>query len=160
MLVLVEEPAGVVRERRAGPLHALLTRLLGAGLDRRLADGARPDSSVLLSLRAARLVSLEHRTSVADELHALLERSLGAPSGPGAWVVDWSGVRRSRWELAELAAVLGDPGLPEPRGVALAEQLLRDGAGPLYYPDETHALARAARHATIELDPHGARSRT
>jgi hypothetical protein len=154
MLLLVEAGQDCVRGVHAGLPARLLARVTAGRLTDRLARGADPDSSVLLGLRARELLGETHRRALAGALLELLERSLGPPPPRSRSRVpaDWVAVRRARWELGELAALLDSRGPVAVRGVALVEQLLGDGAGPLYYRDDPDGLARAARAATIELD--------
>ncbi|MFN8167436.1 MAG: hypothetical protein U0S36_01485 [Candidatus Nanopelagicales bacterium] len=152
MLVLVETAYGDVQPRRAGVLRRLLARLGRGRATRELAQGAAPDSSVTLALAAGELISGPHRHMLATQLLTLRDQSLSVARRGRAPLVAWVGVRRARAELSTLAASLDSGGPVAARGVALAEQLLTDGRGPLYYPDDADCLARAALEATRELD--------
>ena len=64
--------------------------------------------------------------------------------------VDRAAVLEARPALLALADDLEAISHPDPRGVALAVRLLRDGAGPLYRPwspDDLRRAAEGARHA-------------
>jgi hypothetical protein len=152
VLVLVETAYGEVLPRHAGPLRRLVARLRRTRSTHELAAGAAPDSSVALALRAGELISRSHRHMLATQLLCLRDQSLSVARRGRAPLVAWVGVRRAGHELSMLAASLDSGGPVSARGVALAEELLTDGRGPLYYPDDADGLARAARRATRELD--------
>jgi hypothetical protein len=65
--------------------------------------------------------------------------------------VDRAAVLEARPALLALADDLEDIADPDPRGVALAVRLLRDGAGPLYRPWSPEDLRRAAEGARAAL---------
>ena len=65
--------------------------------------------------------------------------------------VDRAAVLEARPALLALADDLEDIPDPNPRGVALAVQLLSDGAGPLYRPWSPEDLREAAEGARAAL---------
>jgi hypothetical protein len=106
---------------------------LAASLDRRLAEGRPPESSLLLAARAQALVSPALRETYAGFWQHLSRRAALLPStrtlrGPfnreaiGACAGPMAEVHR---ELAAKAPVSA-------RGVAMVSRLLADGTGPLY----------------------------
>lgn len=151
MLVLVRTPYGEVEPRRVGLPGRMLARLRRGRATRELAAGAAPDASVDLVLAAGELIGVRHRHALAAQLFALRDESLSKARRRRAPLVAWVAVRRARLELSTLAASLDSGGPVAARGVALAEQLLTDGRGPLYYPRDADGLARAAALATREL---------
>jgi hypothetical protein len=60
-------------------------------------------------------------------------------------------VLAARTELLLLAAALRGASHPDPRGVAGAELLLTDGAGPVFAPCPPGSLRRAVRRVTAAL---------
>jgi CheY-like chemotaxis protein len=116
------------------------------GLDRLLIDGARPDGSAELALRARQLIRAGHRQTLAAEIESYVACvDAGTPS-PQAADVSAEEVRVARRALLELAEQLRR--VPcRPRGVAMARLLLRDPHSPLFEPSDDHALWRAARDA-------------
>lgn len=94
----------------------LSLRLQARRLDRALAAGASPDASEELTLRAHALVRADTRNEVAASLSRLAQGD---------------GQRPLRRDLERVATRLLDPGPVAPRGVALALELLSDGAAPL-----------------------------
>ena len=105
-----------------------------------------------LAWRAAELVADENRVDLArsltDVVHAADERLL-----PAASPIARASVRECRPQLLALAARLFDVSKPvAPRGVLLVEQLLIDGAGPLYGGRDATKLLAAATHILAVLD--------
>ena len=121
-------------------------------LDRRLAEGADPDSDPLLHTRAERLVTPASRAVLA----AGLERAVAAAYDPGAALSSSAPVRRgpvrgARHELMGLAGDLRHMPHPRPRGVAMAELLLTEGSSVLFTAESSAEVARAARDAVDHL---------
>jgi hypothetical protein len=149
MHVLLEDERGLLTLQRLRPWDRIRARCLAARLDRELARGARPEASVGLAARAARLTSMAFRRDLA----ASLQRMLAAAGFPPAQVckphvpIRLARIRQSAAELAELASRLVQPGPVPARGVAMTCQLLTDGGGPLYREacrDDLAALVRQA----------------
>jgi hypothetical protein len=80
------------------------------------------------------------------------------PHGPFSAVVPVSreAVHEARGALLDLAERLRGPRPVAPHGVRVAQQLLADGAGPLYVPADHGDLRAAALLALGALDAHGA----
>jgi hypothetical protein len=130
----------------------LQVRLGGSSLDRLLAKGEDPAESPLLGRRAEQLVSTKSRHELAHRLERIVDQaedpprvlSAAAPLGREAIL----GAR------AQLLALARDLRAVEPvgaAGVALAKELLVDGASPLYAPDGEEALLNAIEQASWGL---------
>jgi hypothetical protein len=146
MHVLLEDGSGQLILRRMTPWHRLLARGRAAGLDRRLADGARPESDPVLAARAMMLTSARYRRALAASLRRLAGAAVSAPTRPRPMTAARSAgaarqpyvplrrdrIARSATELAGLADRLAARQPVPARGVALVCQLLSDGGGPLY----------------------------
>lgn len=121
-----------LRLRRVGLVTRLLSHVRALSLDRALARGDDPDSHVLLSVRAHRLLSRTHRVRLAREL-----RQLACDARRPIHAFEPT-LRLSRQILLEqdllvqIAGLLEGPEAVDARGVATLELLLRDGAGPLF----------------------------
>jgi hypothetical protein len=61
----------------------------------------------------------------------------------------------ARPELERLARRLADPDPVDPRGVALTNALLSDGAGPLYWDRSPESLEARVREAFAALELRG-----
>jgi hypothetical protein len=113
-------------------------------LDALLAAGADPSWDPELELRAAQIGSLRTRRAVAHGL----ERAVLEAHRPARWScavpLDRRAVRAAAAELSALAVDLAVEAAPAAQGVALATQLLRDPASPLYMPGGGEALRRGA----------------
>jgi hypothetical protein len=121
-------------------------------LDRRLAEGAEPDSDPLLHTRAERLVTPASRAALA----AGLERAVAAADDRGAPLSSAVPVRRgpvrgARHELMGLAGELRHMPAPRPRGVAMAERLLTEPSSVLFTASSRAEVARAARDAVDSM---------
>jgi len=141
----LEEAEMDLRER-------LSMRLQARQLDRALAAGASDADSLQLARRAAALVRADTRTELAASL-----RGLTGGNGrtlPGNRV----GARpaqadEARQDLERLSARLLEPGPVEARGVALTQELLSDGTGPLFWAGSRNDLKARLREALDALEP-------
>jgi hypothetical protein len=140
--------------RRPSPAARVLARLRAHGLDGRLAAGADPAASTLLSVRAAALVARATRDDLASDLERILVlakrpelRRLGAVPVQRHQVIDAAGV------LRRLITLLRGPQPVSPRAVALARRLVVDGRTPVYARAPRGAVAKASRDAIANADP-------
>jgi hypothetical protein len=136
------------------PWRRLLARLLGSSLDARLARGHSPDSGLLMAARAQYLVSPVVRTTLAQGWNGLLIRARmpPVPLDPRVPLMR-SNIVAHEPKIREMLTALLAP-LPVPaRGVALAGQLLCDGAGPLYDRRRSAELDAALSSTIAALDP-------
>jgi hypothetical protein len=137
------------------PAIGLRLRVLSrrARLDRMLADGVDPQESHELALRATQLVSGRTRRALADSLDEVVRIADGdrrrRSASPALAIRD---VRASTAALLGLARGLREDREVDVRGVALAQQLLTNGSGPLYVYGQDDELWHAARDATTALD--------
>jgi hypothetical protein len=120
-------------------------------LDRLLIDGAPPDSSPELALRAVRLTRDSHRFRLAAELDAIVSAADRGEHSRTALDLRIEEVRAARAALLDLAARLCN-GPCGARGVAMTRRLLRDPASPVYEPAARDPLAHAAGAALLALD--------
>jgi hypothetical protein len=159
MFVVIEDDLGRLTLRRLRPWHRVLAGCLAARLDRALASGARPETSVCLAERAARLTSGRYRRDLAASLWRIAATA-GKARTPGVYplasgrpiaaLLVRSSAARFGEELGDLAEALVAPGPVAAHGVAMVNQLIADGAGPLYRQggdDELHAVVRRAAKA-------------
>lgn len=82
MHVLIDNELGNLILRRLRPWHRFLADGQAWRLDRELAEGARPEASVSLAARAARLTSMEFRRDLAASLRGILVAA-GEPAPGG-----------------------------------------------------------------------------
>jgi hypothetical protein len=123
-------------------------------LDTAIANGANPDSTAALSLRANRLISRPARRRVSRSIRRLLQLSRRPPhpiheTAP----VCWRQVVRSRPLLEELAVRLASPGPVDARGVAQLRLLLTDGTSPLFGRPRAEELEAVLEAALDALEP-------
>ncbi len=151
MTVLLVEKAGIgIVERRPGLAVRLLARLRAAHLDRALAGGATPESSVGIAVHAERLVRPRNRRQVA----ATLERLLVGPRSPSACPVpaDRRRIDAVGPEIRRLVDLLAGPGPVTAVGVARVRVLLTDGAGLLLGRGSIESLRRELRRTAAALE--------
>jgi hypothetical protein len=165
MHVLLDDERGHLILKRLWPWHQVLARSQAARLDRELAQGASPEASASLAVRAMRLTSAEFRRDLAASLRRILvaagepalpEAAAASPRPPGLARPPRAPLRTARISrsaplLAELASRLLEPGPVPARGVAMVVQLLADGAGPLYREAARDDLAALAERAAAAL---------
>jgi hypothetical protein len=152
VIVLLEQGGGL-RLRRVRPWDLLTARLRAAALDRALATGTSPESSVALAVHAQHLHDRAQRSLLARSLRRV-GASSDAPSAQHVHApVDREAVRRARAELEALAARLTSSEPLDVRGVARVRTLLADGTGPLYREHEPGRLRRELVATLDSLDP-------
>ncbi|HXW79097.1 MAG TPA: hypothetical protein VEJ84_06335 [Acidimicrobiales bacterium] len=155
MIVLIEDPAGT-HTQRVRLLDRLVARFLACRLDKRLAEGASPESTVALALHAAFVTRPSQLLPLARSLERLVSATETTLPNSGTVLsvpINRDALRRAKPDLEALSRRLRSVGLMNVRGVAMARLLLADGAGPLYQScasrdlrDEVHlALAQMER---------------
>jgi hypothetical protein len=137
-------------------IDKVLSRALGASLDRQLAAGREPEDGRLLAARAQDIVTLRRR----EELARYWERVLGAAARPAPALRNAAPLRRgpvlaAEPAITELASLLRAPLPVSARGVAVARLLLTDAGGPLYWSAAPESLHVALRAAITQLFPGG-----
>jgi hypothetical protein len=154
MLVLYDETRDCVLEAHPTWRDRLGVHVSANRLDRALANGASPDSTVALALRAQTLVRPEERATLARGIERILAqtphlRGGRAPSSPSPSF--YRRVQSVADELRDLVRCLRTRGPVSAQGIAQVRVLLTDGAGPLHYGGGDLRLAVQA--AVLALDP-------
>jgi hypothetical protein len=153
LLEISDEHGRRLATRRVRARDRLAARWHHAALDRELAAGASPDGDPARALRAHRLIGARGRR----QLVLAIERVLREASEPSRQrtaeaPICRRNVRDAQRQLERLADRLAT-GPVDARGVALAQALLTDGAGPLYSRVASTSLLALAEQATIALEP-------
>jgi hypothetical protein len=112
----------------------IAARVRSRTLDDRLLAGARPEESGQLAARSARLLESGYRAEVAGALREMLDAAEHAQR-----LFLKAQVRLREWEIIQSRAVIreladeleGDQPV-NPRGVILADRLVRDGGSPMF----------------------------
>jgi hypothetical protein len=150
MLIVLEDGTNAPVACTAGLWQRVAARVRADRLDSELADGACPDASVSLALRAQVLVGTRFRRDMAASAQRILDaaggRRLAVPVCRGR-------VRASSAELSELIGKLLAPGPVSAQGVARARTLLTDARGPIFHPGCQSDLRASVRAAVDALDP-------
>ena len=139
--VLVRDDLGRLTLRRLRPWHRMLARCTAARLDRELAAGTSPETSLSLAARAMQLTSMKFRRDLATSVQRILAVAEGSAAAllwaagavpPPRLQLCRAQISPSAVPLAKLAGYLTAPGPLPVQGVAMVSQLLADGTGPLY----------------------------
>jgi hypothetical protein len=129
-------------------------RLLARSLDEQLAGGRLPESSRLLASRAQQLVSPALRTTLVHSWERLIDAPRSAPVARSPKVpLCRRRLAAAEPEVREMLSVLSSPIPTSVRGLAMANLLLEDGAGPLFNRQCHLDLGAVVRRATEQLDP-------
>jgi hypothetical protein len=152
VIVLLQKGDGL-RLRRVWPWDHLRVRLRAAALDRALAAGTSPESSVALAVHAKHLHDGAQRSVLARSLRRVGVSSEAPMAERVHAPLDREAIRRARGELDALAARLASSEPLDVRGVARVRTLLADGTGPLYRQQEPGRLRRELLATLAWLDP-------
>jgi hypothetical protein len=132
------------------PLARLVARLRACALERALIAGADPAGSPQMAARAAQLTSPRTRAQLAEGL----ERLLDAAQAPQRrwWALSRRGVvLANAAAIGDLSALLRAETPLYARGVAIVNQLMTDGTGPLH-GGRGEELARRLHEARAAMD--------
>ncbi len=151
-MLLLLDTAGCPVVSTARPWDRLLARLCAFRLDCALADGASPEASVGLALRARLLAQPRHQRDLACAVGQVLATARQAPvSGRPRIPVCRDRVRDCEDEFTELIGRLQGGGPLSVRGIAKASLLLADASGPLYHRASADDLRARVRDAADAL---------
>lgn len=155
-IVLLRSPADPYAPslRRCRAYERVLARVRSFELDRALAEGADPDSSALLSLRAGALIGATTRAQLAGTLRRVIRDAGSHHPNRSTVPLAKREILAARDLLEELATALERPGPIDPYGVAQVALLIRSGASPLYAPAFASRLALTLEAALDALDPY------
>jgi hypothetical protein len=119
-----------------------------------LLAGAQPEASRQLKARSAMLVEPGYRSDVASALRAMLDDAEHARR-----IFLKAQVRLRELQIIEARSLIrdladqleADPAV-SPRGVILADRLIRDGNSPMFWPSE-ESIESAVNEARAALQP-------
>ena len=137
-----------------GLLDRTLARVRARKLDEQLLAGTPPEESRLTRARTAELLDPHNRKEVARALREMLDaaehaRRIFMKAQIHLRDLD---VIRSGDEIRDLADVLEGSAPVSPRGVILADRLVRDGESPVFMGSEGSVEAAVAEaRAALEL---------
>jgi hypothetical protein len=134
-------------------LERLLARVRARSLDDRLLAGERPEQNRQLKARSARLLEPGYRAEVASALREMLD---DAEHARRVFLKAQVRLREPeiiavRSQIRDLADQLEAGEAVNPRGVILADRLIRDGDSPLFWPGN-ESVEAAVERARAALD--------
>jgi hypothetical protein len=130
------------------------TALQRAELTRALAEGADPDASHELSLRAAQLTCDRSRRALARSLrHTVAEAHQPAIRRARVVIINRAAVLDAEGAIETAIDRLGSSKPVSAQGMAIGVRILTDAYGPLYNASEPGTLRRAIDVATAALEP-------
>jgi hypothetical protein len=129
----------------------LTLRLQARTLDRALADGASPDRNEQLARRAQALVRADTRNEIAASLRRIAQRNGHSPLSCRVGTAP-ARCEEIRADIERVATRLLEPGPVAARGVALTQELLTDGAGPLFWTESADDLGAHLRFVLEALE--------
>ncbi len=135
-----------------GARKRAMAHLSAGRLDRALAAGLSPDSSVAASLRAQTLIGISTRRKLSHGLRALVSSTRTQVRTITAVPLCRHKIVDAEELLGHLAERLSAPGAVDVRGVAQVSLLLTDSRGPLYTDPLADDLQPALRAATEALE--------
>ena len=154
MWILFHDPDHRLIGRHALVWECVAARLAATRLDRALAQGAPPEGSALLAVRAQILV----RPRMRRDLARCLRRVLAEVDGPGPArsrgrvPLMRDRIAAARPALLEMIEYVSGPGPVSAAVVAGVRDLLTDGVGPLYNRRSQDDLRERARQALDALE--------
>jgi hypothetical protein len=145
------------RPAKGRPSVALRLRVRwnAAQLDAALADGADPDASKSLALRAQQLADPRHRARIArsiDRLLELTERGATPQLPPTRVPLQPDRVEYSRPQFMELADRLEAVESPAVKGLAMANLLVENSTAALYVHEPSDPVRPAVEAILAALD--------
>jgi hypothetical protein len=138
----------------------VLARLRGRAIDDQLLAGRTPNGNPVVRARMARLLDIRYRTTLAEALRRLLEVAKERQISPflAQIPLQVQEVLDTEPLILTLAAELEEDRVVSPRGVIMADRLVRDGDSPVYWrsdvkvnPDTVESVETAVRHARAAL---------
>ena len=138
----------------AALFERLLARVRAHSLDGRLLAGEQPEGNRQLKARTAILLEPHYRNEVATALREALDAAEHARRIFMKAQVHLRDVEiiSAGPLLRELADRLESDAIVSPRGVILADRLIRDGDSPLFWPTDD-PVKPAVEEALSALDP-------
>jgi hypothetical protein len=130
----------------------ILARLRARSIDDRLLAGESPDASPETRVRRDMLLDPRYREEVADALRRMADAAdIDGPRLFGASLhIRKLEVREARSEILALADEVDEDPTVRPRGVIMADRLIRDGDSPVFWPCDD-SVELAVRHARAAL---------
>jgi len=138
----------------------ILARLRAWSIDDALLNGSAVSGDRTTLARRGRLLNFSYRSRVAGALRQLVAAA-ARQSGPKPVIaaklhLKWREILESKALILMLADELEREPHVSPRGVILADRLVRGGDSPVYWPDPVnhpcaHTVESAVKHARAAL---------
>jgi hypothetical protein len=141
--------------RKSGPAWRYDCEVNALDLDAALAEGADPDSSKALALRAQQLADPKRRAKIARSIDQLLDvaERRAAVQPCVSHMPTWTqGVESPQAQLLDVADRLEGEDSPPVKGLAMADLLVEDAGSPLYVHQPAERLRTAVEAILAALD--------
>ena len=136
----------------------VLARLRARSIDEQLLNGGASNGDPVITVRRARLLNRRYRSSIASSLRKLIDaaRDTERPRFAAKLPLRRRQVLDCEPLILTLADELESEDRVSPRGVILADRLIRDGDSPVYGPLPVsrrldHCVEAAVTHARAAL---------
>jgi hypothetical protein len=145
---------------RSDFLNRLMARIHGWGIDERLLAGQPADGDPVAAARLSRLLDPGYRATIAEGLRKMLGVARRRRLSPYLAQIPLRVREILEMEplILTLARELEEEEHVSPRGVILADRLIRDGASPLYWRSDVDVVPRSADEVSVELAVRHARA--
>jgi hypothetical protein len=133
-------------------LRRILARVRGRSIDDQLLSGQPADGDPVTLARRARLLDRRYRSAIARALRRLIDAARRHDRNPFVAQIPLreTEVLDSAPLILTLADELEEEERVSPRGVILADRLVRDGDSPVFWPCDER-VEPAVRHARAAL---------
>ena len=140
-------------------MASLIARLRGWSIDEQLLAGRPADGDPVITARLTRLLDTRYRAAVAAALRRLVNAARQRRPGRLDPYAPIRGIQVLELEplFLSLASELDGEREVNPRGVILADRLIRDGTSPVYWRGDMSISAESARRS-LELAVRHARA--
>ena len=130
-------------------LTRLIARLRGRAIDEMLLAGQPPDGNPVTLARLSRLLDVRYRATIAEGLRRMLWVARGRRLSPFLAQIPLrvQEVLETEPLILTLARELEEEEAVSPRGVILADRLIRDGASPLYWRSDISVDPKTAEES-------------
>jgi hypothetical protein len=144
----------------ANMVNRLIARMRGWAIDERLLAGQPADGDPVTAARLSHLLDPGYRATIAEGLRKMLSVARGRRLSPFLAQIPLRVREVLEMEplILTLARELEEEETVSPRGVILADRLIRDGDSPLYWRSDIAVSPESTDEVSVELAVKHARA--